>query len=73
MLPRVSVILTVYKRTKHLGEALDSVLRQSYQNFEIIVADDSSIAAAREIVETRARIDPRIFYQPNPKTLGDCH
>lgn len=70
MLPRVSVILTVYKRTKHLGEALDSVLRQSYQNFEIIVADDSSIAAAREIVETRARIDPRIFYQPNPKTLG---
>jgi len=70
MPPRVSIILTVYKRTKHLGEALDSVLRQSYRDFEIIVADDSGMAAARGIVETKARIEPRIRYQPNPQTLG---
>jgi len=68
--PRVSVILTVYKRTEFLGGALDSILAQSYSNYEVIVADDSGTAAAREIAETRARIDLRVRYRPNPKTLG---
>jgi glycosyltransferase involved in cell wall biosynthesis len=68
--PRVSAILTVYKRTEYLGEALDSVLAQSYPNYEVIIADDSGTAAAREIVETRARRDRRIRYRPNPRTLG---
>jgi len=68
--PRISVILTVFKRTEFLAGALDSVLAQSYSNYEVIVADDSGAAAAREIVEKRARLDPRVQYRPNPKTLG---
>jgi glycosyltransferase involved in cell wall biosynthesis len=68
--PQVSVILTVYQRTAYLGAALDSVLAQSYTNYEVIVADDSGTAAAREIVEIRTRIDQRLFYRPNLRTLG---
>ena len=67
--PRVSVIVTVYKRTEFLREALESVLRQNYRNFQIIVADDSGTAAAREIVAACGHCE-RINYIPNPKTLG---
>lgn len=69
MIPRVSVILTVYKRTEYLAEALRSVLDQSFPDFEIIVADDSGMAAAREIVANCGDLD-RVKYLPNPTTLG---
>ena len=36
--PRITVLLTVYKRTKYLLKALDSVLAQTYRDFEVIVA-----------------------------------
>lgn len=67
--PCVSVILTVYKRTEYLAEALDSVLRQSYRNFEIIVADDSGTETARNIVAAFGRFD-RIRYLSHPATIG---
>src|SRR5947207_260979 len=68
MTPRVSIILTVYKRTNYLPEALNSVLAQSYRDFEILVADDSGTASSREIVS--ACTDPRVRYLPNQTTLG---
>ncbi len=67
--PLVSVILTVYKRTEFLTEALNSVLSQSYSNFEVIVADDSGTEAARELVAGCGQLE-RIRYLPNPATLG---
>lgn len=65
----VSVILTVYKRTEYLAQALDSVLRQSYRNFEIIVADDSGTEAAREILNTSGDIG-HVRYLSNSSTIG---
>src|SRR5579872_1752361 len=67
--PRVSVILTVYKRTEYLATALQSALAQSYRDFEIIVADDSGTSAAKAIVEAHSG-DGRVRYLPNPETLG---
>ena len=69
MTPRVSVILTVHKRTQFLAEALESVLAQIYRDYEIIVADDSGTAAARHIVAACGAAD-RVRYLPNPRTLG---
>jgi glycosyltransferase involved in cell wall biosynthesis len=66
--PRVSVILTVYKRTNFLIEALESALAQSYGLFEVIVADDSGTAASRGIVDNY--ISDNVLYLPNPTTIG---
>lgn len=65
---KVAVILTVYKRTKYLLEALDSVLGQTFADFEVIIADDSGDAAASEIIAKRA--DSRIRYMANNRTMG---
>ena len=67
--PRVSVIVTCYKRVNYLAEALRSVLAQSYEDYEILVADDSGTAAAREIVAVFGRPE-RIRYLARERTLG---
>lgn len=40
--PLVSVVLPVYNRPKYLGQAINSVLNQNYNNWELIIADDAS-------------------------------
>jgi glycosyltransferase involved in cell wall biosynthesis len=67
--PRVSVIVTCYKRINYLAEALRSVLAQSYEDYEILVADDSGTAAAREIVAVFGQPE-RIRYLAHERTLG---
>jgi glycosyltransferase involved in cell wall biosynthesis len=67
--PLVSVVLTVFRRLDYLGEALQSVAAQSFEDYEVIVADDSGSAAARAIV-TPVLESGRVRYQPNAETLG---
>ena len=40
-MPEISVIITTYKGSNHLGRAIDSVLNQTFSNFEIIIVDDN--------------------------------
>jgi glycosyltransferase involved in cell wall biosynthesis len=67
--PRVSVVVTCYTRTNYIVEALRSVLDQSYDDYEILVADDSGTAAARELVAS-FRQPERIRYLAHANTLG---
>jgi glycosyltransferase involved in cell wall biosynthesis len=62
-MPKVTVIIPTYNRAKSLPSAINSVLKQSFQDFEIIVVDDASSDNTEEVV--RAIADPRIKYLRN--------
>jgi glycosyltransferase involved in cell wall biosynthesis len=49
-IPKVSVIIPTYNSAPYLPEALDSVLSQSYQDFEIILVDDGSKDSTKEVI-----------------------
>ena len=50
--PAISVILPVYNVEKFLGECLDSILAQTFQDFEVIVSDDCSTDKSCEVAES---------------------
>lgn len=57
MIPRVSVVIPTFNRWPLLAEAIDSVLAQSYRDFELIVIDDGSTdATARELSKMTSRL-----------------
>lgn len=58
--PLVSVLLPVYNADKFLAEAIQSVLAQTYQYFELIIIDDGSSDLSWEIGSQFAQIDSRI-------------
>jgi len=60
MTPIVSVILPAYNAAETVPRALDSLLVQSLQSFEVLVVDDASADATAETVGGYARIDPRV-------------
>jgi len=57
--PRVSVVIPTYNMAVFLAEAIESILRQSFQDFEVIVVDDGSTDNTREVV---ARFGSRVKY-----------
>lgn len=67
-MPKVSVIIPTYNRAHLIGRAIQSVLDQSYQDFEIIIVDDASVDQTEEIVRNFA--DERISYIRHQKNEG---
>ena len=49
--PAISIVIPLYNAEKYLVECLDSILAQTFQDFEVIVVDDCSIDGSRAIVE----------------------
>jgi len=65
-LPQISVILPVYNAEKYISKAIDSILAQTYQNFELIVIDDGSTDNSLNIIkkyETDSKV--KIINQEN--------
>ena len=52
--PAISVIIPLYNAEKYIGECLDSILAQTFQNFEVIVVDDCSTDSSCAVVESYA-------------------
>lgn len=63
----ISVILPAYNAEKYLKEAIDSILLQTYRNFELIVLNDGSTDSTEEIILSYD--DPRIKYVKNETNL----
>lgn len=57
----LSVIVPVYKTETYLPECIESILNQTYEDFELILVDDGSPDSCPEICDTFARKDPRII------------
>jgi glycosyltransferase involved in cell wall biosynthesis len=58
--PRVSVIIPTFNRAGLTGEAVDSVLAQSYQDFEVLIVDDGSTDDTPRVIEARFGTDRRV-------------
>lgn len=58
--PTITVYMPVYNAGAFLKESLDSILRQTYSNFEFIIINDGSTDGSREIIDTYASRDSRI-------------
>lgn len=67
-MPLVSVCIPAYNSEKYIGEAIESVLTQTYKNFELIILDDVSTDNTLKIA--RSYDDERIKVIENPKNLG---
>jgi glycosyltransferase involved in cell wall biosynthesis len=59
--PLISVIVPCYKVEHYLPRCIDSLLRQTYKNLEVILVDDGSPDRSGEICDTYAKKDSRIF------------
>ena len=70
--PLISVIINCFNSEKYLDAALDSVLAQTYPDWEIVFWDNQSTDRSAQIVKDRA--DPRIryFYAPQHTVLGEA-
>lgn len=65
---KVSILLPSYNHEKFVGAAIDSVLSQSYSDFELLVGDDGSTDHTAEVI--RKYSDPRIVFFPHQSNLG---
>jgi glycosyltransferase involved in cell wall biosynthesis len=66
--PRVSIVMAVYNGQAHLKEALDSLLDQTFTDFEVVLVNDGSTDDTHDIITSYT--DSRIHLHDNPKNLG---
>lgn len=61
----ISIVLPTFNGADYLDESIQSVLRQTYQNWELIIVDDCSTDNTPSIIEKYTKLDPRIKPQRN--------
>jgi glycosyltransferase involved in cell wall biosynthesis len=80
--PMVSVLVSMYNYAKYIDECIESVVRQSYRNFELIICDDGSTDASAEAVARWSSADSRVRLVSRPhrgmgaalnSTWKECH
>lgn len=68
--PKISVLLPTYNGAKFITKSIDSVLKQAFNDLELIVVDDGSTDYTAEIIEEFMRKDERIVFIRNKENLG---
>ena len=69
MAPKVTVMMAVYNAEKYLRQAIESILRQSFHDFELVIHDDGSTDHSAEIIQSYR--DSRIRAVLNPINQGE--
>ena len=69
-IPQLSVGLPVYNGECYLAKSIDSLLGQSFTDFELIISDNASTDGTEEICRRYAAKDPRIRYVRQPRNIG---
>lgn len=68
--PKITVLMSVYNDIKYLRESVESILSQSFKDFEFLIFDDASTDGSAELLEEFAGIDNRINLIKNEKNKG---
>src|SRR6516225_7688773 len=68
-MPSVSVIVPNYNHARYLRRRVDSIVDQTYQDFELILLDDCSTDGSREVLQSYAD-DPRVRIEFNDENTG---
>jgi glycosyltransferase involved in cell wall biosynthesis len=67
--PEISVIMSVYNHENSVGDAIDSIINQTFQNFEFIIINDGSSDGSLNIINKYKKLDSRIIVI-DQKNLG---
>ena len=68
--PLISVIVPIYKAEKYLSVCVESILKQTYRNLEIILVDDASPDMCPQICDEYAANDDRIIVRSEERRVG---
>lgn len=69
-MPKVSVIIPNYKHAEYLAQRIDSVLAQSFRDFELIILDDASPDNSQQVIEGYLKQHPEIRHHFNTDNSG---
>ncbi|WP_052055447.1 glycosyltransferase family A protein [Myxosarcina sp. GI1] len=69
-IPKVSVLMCVYNGETHLKEAVNSILKQTFKDFEFVIVDDGSTDSSWQILNEYSIKDSRIVLVQNQENLG---
>ena len=68
--PHISVIMPCYNEQDNIEKSIQSILNQTFKDFELIVVDDCSTDHSRDIIKTIAKCDNRVVYLRNTSNSG---
>ena len=67
---KISVIMSVFNNEEYLNESIESIVNQSYKNFEFIIIDDASFDKSSEILKDWSNKDRRVKIITNEENIG---
>ncbi len=68
--PRLTIGLPVYNGAAFIGQAIESILAQTYEDFELVISDNASTDGTEAVCRTYAKADRRVRYVRNETNIG---